>query len=133
MLHGLMQGRSCASPPLTPEALSILRTYWWPGNVRQLHNVLRRALLACPRGPIDADALPPEIVLDASESRLSLIEQLEGQAILRTLQSTAGNVSKAAQLMGLSRATVYRRLHAYRARRQCGAAGQGDPVESLTH
>jgi transcriptional regulator of acetoin/glycerol metabolism len=46
---------------------------------------------------------------------LGLIEQVEGEAILRTLQSTGGNVSKAALAMGLSRATVYRRLHAYRA------------------
>jgi transcriptional regulator of acetoin/glycerol metabolism len=54
-------------------------------------------------------------VLSAAEPRFGLIEQLEGEAILRTLQSTGGNVSKAALEMGLSRATVYRRLHAYRA------------------
>jgi DNA-binding NtrC family response regulator len=118
MLQQLTHGRGYASPPLTPDAASILQAYWWPGNVRQLHNVLRRAVAAAPRGPIDSDALPPEIVLSTSDSRLSLIEQLEGQTILRTLESTAGNVSRAAQLMGLSRATVYRRLHAYRARRQ---------------
>ena len=54
-----------------------------------------------------------------------LIEQLEGEAILRTLQSTGGNVSKAAQVMGLSRATVYRRLHAYRAQGRTPAGRSG--------
>jgi sigma-54 dependent transcriptional regulator, acetoin dehydrogenase operon transcriptional activator AcoR len=101
--------------PISKEALVVLQTYQWPGNVRQLQNVLRRALLLRPRGQIDIESLPPELVLAAAEPRFGLIEQIEGEAILRTLQSTGGNVSKAAQVMGLSRATVYRRLHAYRA------------------
>jgi len=108
--------------PISKEALAALQTYQWPGNVRQLQNVLRRALVLRPRGQIDIEALPPELVLGAAEPRFGLIEQLEGEAILRTLQSTGGNVTKAALVMGLSRATVYRRLHAYRAH------GQTPPV-----
>jgi transcriptional regulator of acetoin/glycerol metabolism len=53
-----------------------------------------------------------------------LIEQLEGEAILRTLQGNGGNISKAAQRMGLSRATVYRRLHAYRTQRRSSERGR---------
>jgi transcriptional regulator of acetoin/glycerol metabolism len=83
--------------------------------VRQLQNVLRRGLLLHAHGQIDVKALPPDLVLGAAKPRFGLIEQLEGEAILRTLESTGGNVSKAAQVTGLSRATVYRRLHAYRA------------------
>jgi transcriptional regulator of acetoin/glycerol metabolism len=83
--------------------------------VRQLQNVLRRAHSLRPHGQIDVESLPPDLVLAAAEPRFGLIDQLEGEAILRTLQSTGGNVSKAAHVMGLSRATVYRRLHAYRA------------------
>ncbi|HEY1296057.1 MAG TPA: helix-turn-helix domain-containing protein [Chloroflexota bacterium] len=101
--------------PIAREALAAIGTYHWPGNVRQLQNVLRRAVLLRPRGQIDIESLPPDLVLSAAEPRFGLIEQLEGEAILRTLQSTGGNVSKAALEMGLSRATVYRRLHAYRA------------------
>jgi transcriptional regulator of acetoin/glycerol metabolism len=106
---------SYVAQPISREALTVLQAYQWPGNVRQLQNVLRRALLLRPRGQIDMESLPPELVLSAAEPRFGLIEQLEGEAIFRTLQSTGGNVSKAAQLMGLSRATVYRRLQAYRA------------------
>jgi sigma-54 dependent transcriptional regulator, acetoin dehydrogenase operon transcriptional activator AcoR len=96
-------------------ALRILRGYAWPGNVRQLQNVIGRVVLGHTRDQLDVEDLPPEVVLAAVEPRLGLIDQLEGEAILRTLQSTGGNISKAAQMMGLSRATVYRRLHAYRA------------------
>jgi len=102
---------------VSPDALRILRGYTWPGNVRQLQNVIGRVVFAHGRDQIDVEDLPPDVVLAAVEPRLGLIDQLEGEAILRTLQSTGGNISKAAQMMGLSRATVYRRLHAYRAQR----------------
>jgi len=125
IVRGLIRDGGYLAQPISREALSVLRTYHWPGNVRQLHNVLRRALLLCPRGQIDVEALPPELVLGAKEPRFGLIEQLEGEAILRTLQSTGGNVSKAAQVIGLSRATVYRRLHAYRAQGRTPAGRDG--------
>ena len=111
--------------PISKEALAVLQTYQWPGNVRQLQNALRRAFLLRPRGQIDIEVLPSELVLGAAEPRFGLIEQLEGEAILRTLQSTGGNVSKAALIMGLSRATVYRRLHAYRAQGRTPAGRNG--------
>jgi transcriptional regulator of acetoin/glycerol metabolism len=101
--------------PISQQALAVLQACRWPGNVRQLQNVLRRAHSLRPHGQIDVESLPPDLVLAAAEPRFGLIDQLEGEAILRTLQSTGGNVSKAAHVMGLSRATVYRRLHAYRA------------------
>jgi DNA-binding NtrC family response regulator len=108
--------------PISEEALSVLKAYAWPGNVRQLHNVIRRAALARPRGQLDVRALPPEIVVAAATPRLGRIDQLEVEAILSTLQTTGGNVSRAAELMGLSRATVYRRLHVYHARQARGAS-----------
>jgi transcriptional regulator of acetoin/glycerol metabolism len=111
----LMPDSGYPGEPIARDALAAFGTYHWPGNVRQLQNVIRRAFLLRPRGEIDIESLPPDLVLSAAEPRFGLIEQLEGEAILRTLQSTGGNVSKAAQEMGLSRATVYRRLHAYRA------------------
>jgi DNA-binding NtrC family response regulator len=114
IVRELTKDRGYMPQPISKEALAVLQTYDWPGNVRQLQNVLRRALLFHPQGKIDVVALPAELVLGAGAPRFGLIEQLEGEAILRTLQSTGGNVSKAAQVMGLSRATVYRRLHAYR-------------------
>jgi transcriptional regulator of acetoin/glycerol metabolism len=122
IVRDLIRDGGYTPQPISKEALVVLQTYQWPGNVRQLQNVLRRALVLRPRGQIDVETLPPELVLGAAEPRFGLIEQLEGEAILRTLQSTGGNVTKAALVMGLSRATVYRRLHAYRVH------GQTPPV-----
>jgi transcriptional regulator of acetoin/glycerol metabolism len=115
-----LRGVGYMSQLISSEAHAALRAYRWPGNVRELRNVLRRAISLRPHGQIDIEALPPNLALAVAEPRFGLIEQLEGEAILRTLHSTGGNVSKAAHVMGLSRATVYRRLHAYRA--------QGRPV-----
>jgi sigma-54 dependent transcriptional regulator, acetoin dehydrogenase operon transcriptional activator AcoR len=127
-LRDLTPGLGHVTHHLSGEAIQVLRTYPWPGNVRQLQNVLRRVLLVHSRPDIDVETLPREILLRSTEPRLGLIEQLEGEAILRTLESTDGNVSKAAQLMGLSRATVYRRLHAYRAQ---GRTLQHPPERSV--
>jgi transcriptional regulator of acetoin/glycerol metabolism len=121
VIQDVTHGRGYVNQPVSKEALAILSGYPWPGNVRQLQNVIRRVLLVRAHGEIGVADLPPDIVLGASEPRRGLIEQLEGEAILRTLQSTGGNVSKAAQVMGLSRATVYRRLHAFRAQRRTPA------------
>ena len=107
--------------PISEEGLAVLKAYAWPGNVRQLRNVLRRATLMRPHGQVDVKALPPEVVVAAATPRLGKIDQLEVEAILSTLQTTGGNVSRAAELMGLSRATVYRRLHVYHARQTRGA------------
>jgi NtrC-family two-component system response regulator AlgB len=115
-----LRGVGYMSQLISSEAHAALRAYRWPGNVRELRNVLRRAISLRPHAQIDIEALPPNLALAVAEPRFGLIEQLEGEAILRTLHSTGGNVSKAAHVMGLSRATVYRRLHAYRA--------QGRPV-----
>jgi transcriptional regulator of acetoin/glycerol metabolism len=111
----LMRDGGYMLQPIAKEAHAALRAYRWPGNVRQLQNVLRRAHSLRPHGQIDIESLPPDLVLAAAEPRFGLIDEIEGEAILRTLQSTGGNVSRAATVMGLSRATVYRRLHAYRA------------------
>jgi transcriptional regulator of acetoin/glycerol metabolism len=121
VIQDVTHGRGYVNQPLSKEALAILHGYPWPGNVRQLQNVLRRVLLVHTHGEIGVADLPPDIVLGVSEPRRGLIEQLEGEAILRTLQSTGGNVSRAAQVMGLSRATVYRRLHAFRAQRRASS------------
>jgi len=102
--------------PIAEDALRVLGSYSWPGNVRQLQNVLRRAALSSPRAPVDVKALPPEVVAGAAAPPLGRIEQLEVETILTTLRATGNNVTRAAELVGLSRATLYRRLRAYQTR-----------------
>jgi transcriptional regulator of acetoin/glycerol metabolism len=101
---------------IQPEALEALRRYAWPGNVRQLQNVLYRALEVRPRQAIHATALPPEILAQANLPRRGRIERIELEAILAALAEAGGNVTLASKQLGLSRATVYRRLRAARGR-----------------
>jgi len=99
---------------IQPEAMQALERYAWPGNVRQLQNVLHRALEARPRQAIHATALPPEIQAQATLPHRGRIERIELEAILAALAESGGNVSLASKQLGLSRATVYRRLRAAR-------------------
>jgi DNA-binding NtrC family response regulator len=101
---------------IQPEALEALERYAWPGNVRQLQNVLRGALEVRPRQAVHAMALPPEILAPATLPPQGRIERIELEAILAALAEAGGNVSLASKQLGLSRATVYRRLRAARGR-----------------
>jgi transcriptional regulator with PAS, ATPase and Fis domain len=101
---------------LTDEALGMLEDYSWPGNVRQLRNVLLRAALFATEGEIRPVDLPRDVSHGADpapESSHSL-EELEQQMILRVLGQTNGHQQKAADQLGISRRTLIRKLKHYR-------------------
>jgi DNA-binding NtrC family response regulator len=101
--------------------------YDWPGNVRELENVVQRALVTSRSGAIGVDALPPKLVLRAmgiveraapvaangAPEEILTLETLERRAIEQALRLLEGNVSLAAQRLGIGRATLYRRLAQY--------------------
>ena len=107
-----------ARPALTPEALELLETHSFPGNVRELKNMMERALIdsggrpiepvhlrLIARGPRKVPAAPP------AAERLPLnLEDAEGVLIRRALEETAGNVVAAARLLGVNRSRIYRRF-----------------------
>jgi DNA-binding NtrC family response regulator len=107
----------------TPDALAVLTRHDWPGNIRQLENLVERLVILCRGREIDLDDLPPEIrdlkVLDSplmpggSDLEVHLIEEVEKQAILGAIRKTLGNVRNAAKLLGLGQATVYRKIKRY--------------------
>jgi DNA-binding NtrC family response regulator len=112
---------------ISPEALDALTRHRWPGNVRELQNVVHRSLLAC-RGdeitladlPADLKnaVLPPLPALNGKshngdahrEDEILPLRELERRAIQRALRATQGSVGKAAKLLGIGRATLYRRI-----------------------
>ena len=101
---------------LGPDALEVLRSYRWPGNVRELRNALNKATLFAEDIEVTSGDLPIEIVLGASpasESAWSL-EELEQKTIRRVLEQTEGHQQKAADLLGISRRTLIRKLKQYR-------------------
>ncbi|MBW2318963.1 MAG: sigma 54-interacting transcriptional regulator [Deltaproteobacteria bacterium] len=93
------------------EAMRILLEYDWPGNVRELKSAIDFATLHCKPSVISAEDLPPEI-LHSKRSRSSTIDphQNEKQRMVAALEAAKGNRTVAAREMGISRATLYRRL-----------------------
>lgn len=100
----------------TPEALKALREHAWPGNVRELDHVVERALLMTSGGVITAFDLglraTPEGKLSNQIEEMSL-EEVEKVLIQKALARCAGNASRAAEALGLSRSALYRRLQKY--------------------
>jgi len=104
---------------LTPEACRALESYHWPGNVRELRNLMERIVIMNPQIRVDARHIPlPRVRRPAghsSENYGSLQEvraAVEREYILKKLEETHGNVSRAAELLGLERSNLYRKMKA---------------------
>jgi sigma-54 dependent transcriptional regulator, acetoin dehydrogenase operon transcriptional activator AcoR len=96
----------------SPEATQLLVRSNWPGNVEQLWQVIRRIVQRRRTGTILPRDLPPEC-WTVSRRLLSPLEALERDAIVASLLDTEGNKAKAAESLGMSRATIYRKIHEY--------------------
>ena len=117
MLDGLGGGvGKCVAPVLSPEVLSLFQASRWPGNLRQLFNVLRAAaLIAGSEGVIRVEHLPDDVLAEAAPPTFdgpvaTSLEALEIDAIRRAVASAGGNISEAAKRLGVSRNTIYRKL-----------------------
>jgi sigma-54 dependent transcriptional regulator, acetoin dehydrogenase operon transcriptional activator AcoR len=96
----------------SPEAMQLLTRSSWPGNIEQLWQVMRRVVQRRRVGSIGPEDLPPEC-WTVSRRLLSPLEALERDAIVQSLLDTEGNKVKAAESLGMSRATIYRKIHEY--------------------
>ena len=107
---------------LAPEALAALQAHSWPGNVRELKNVLLRAAAIAPCTSIRAEDLafqgpPASCALGTpagaeAQPRRAVVE-LDRDALLAVLDACSWNIARAAEQLGVSRMTLYRRLHRY--------------------
>ncbi|HEY8187988.1 MAG TPA: sigma-54 dependent transcriptional regulator [Pyrinomonadaceae bacterium] len=136
-------------PELEAEALDALRTYNWPGNVRQLKNCLERAVILSNNGRIGINELPPEVVRPSvpvgafsapasqpgaggeissgagafgpgAASSPTSLRDVERQQILVALEQTGWHRGKTAEILGISPSTLYRRLRDYNLERRNG-------------
>ncbi len=97
-----------------PAALQLLRQYAWPGNVRELEHTLERAVLMCRSGEIQSGDLGLNLQKPAGQNLDELsLEQVESILVRKALQRFQGNVSQAAEALGLSRGALYRRMEKY--------------------
>jgi transcriptional regulator with PAS, ATPase and Fis domain len=101
---------------LGAETLAILEEYSWPGNVRELRNVLSKATLFAADSEIAPEDLPPEVMVGDPASRDDgySLNGLEQHTILKVLAETGGHQQRAADLLGISRRTLIRKLKLYR-------------------
>jgi len=96
----------------SPEAMRLLMRMSWPGNAAQLHDLLGEVVKHRRTGVITADDLPPEVHA-VSRRVLTPLEAMERDAIVTCLADANGNKVQAARSLGMSRATIYRKIHDY--------------------
>jgi DNA-binding NtrC family response regulator len=95
---------------LAPETLARLEQYPWPGNIRELVHAVERAVIMSEGGQLAAtDLLPPQTAATPATDELNL-DRLEARTIARAIAKHNGNLSKAAQALGLGRTTLYRKM-----------------------
>jgi two-component system nitrogen regulation response regulator NtrX len=102
---------------LTPEAYRVLTEYHWPGNVRELKNLIERIVILNPQVRVDARHIPLQTVRRQSDRPLERFgslqdvrEAAEREYILKKLEETNGNVTRTAELLGLERSNLYRKM-----------------------
>jgi len=104
-----------------PEVLDLFRRYSWPGNIRELKNVVTKAGVLADHSEIRPSDLPPEIANDCPPrkaiaggmSAAGSLEEMQRELILRVLDQTHGHQGKAADILGISRRTLYRKLKSF--------------------
>ena len=146
--HMLKNMEGETAPELELTALDALRSYSWPGNVRQLKNCLERAVILSNNGRITINELPPEVVrpslpaavfqpasptgapaefnaaanpfVASQGSSPAPLRDVERQQILAALEQTGWHRGKTAEILGISPSTLYRRLRDYNLERRNG-------------
>jgi transcriptional regulator with PAS, ATPase and Fis domain len=98
---------------LREDALELLRNYSWPGNVRELRNVLNKAVVFAESTELTPADLPVGMKGDATPDPGYSLERLEEETIRRALEQTGGHQQKAADILGISRRTLIRKLKTY--------------------
>jgi two-component system NtrC family response regulator len=100
---------------LSEDALRAIEAHTWPGNIRELENCIKRATIMADGSQVTADdlglAVPPGEEGDASLDLRTVRDEAEKKAVIAALARSNGNVLKAAELLGVSRPTLYDLMH----------------------
>ncbi len=95
------------------DALELLLEYPWPGNVRQIENVIERAVILRKAGLIQPRDLPEEITARTAQPSGKSLEETERDYILQLLRECGGNQTQVSRILGINRRTLYRKLRKY--------------------
>ena len=114
----------------TPEALERMQNYSWPGNVRELRNTVERVIIMQARGRVEGDDLPilageaPVAASYSFDSYREAADAYEREYILRKLAESENNISRTAEMMGIDRSHLYRRMKSLGIQRREGRDGE---------
>jgi two-component system NtrC family response regulator len=113
-VHRFAAEQKRGSMTLLPDAVAAIEAHAWPGNVRELENVIRRSVIMAESTSIGAADIGVAPGAESSHLNLRQVrEEAEKQAVLRALGRVNGNLSKAADLLGVSRPTLYELMHRF--------------------
>ncbi|MGN0739433.1 MAG: sigma-54-dependent transcriptional regulator [Treponema sp.] len=103
---------------ISPQAKSAIYNYDWPGNIRELRNCIESAVVLCGSDEIQLEDLPPAVSKAGTEKAIivpanSTLDEAEKIIILQTLAANKNNKSKTAELLGIGRKTLHRKLEEY--------------------
>jgi len=126
----------------TPEAMAQMESYRWPGNVRELRNIVERMAILCDSDRIGLGHLPPEIRQAPTQPaatpipqnwdefrrlkqqvRDAAVQELERRFLIQSLQRSSGNVSKAAEEVGMQRTNFHALMRKYGLSAESGGSG----------
>ncbi|MBZ2177906.1 MAG: sigma-54 dependent transcriptional regulator [Acidobacteria bacterium] len=115
-LHEFTTAYGRKAKEFAPDALALLEDYPWPGNVRELRNLIERIVIMNPQMRIDARHVPLPVSRRAPAETFSSLQEVreaaEREYIFKKLEETKGNVSRTAELLGLERSHLYRKMKA---------------------
>jgi len=126
VMHFLQKFNPSQEQMISPAALGLLMNYEWPGNIRELQNVIERSVILSQGNDIKVQHLPKEIqklensknaadrglILNFPDKGISF-DAVERELILKALEKSTGNQTKAAQLLGLTRSALLYRAQKY--------------------
>jgi DNA-binding NtrC family response regulator len=111
-----MEGTRNHRVTIHPETEQVLMDYGWPGNVRELRSVINKAMIFASSEVIMPEDLPSHILAGrkTQSRRPKTLEELEKEHILSVLDEAGGNQSKAAEILGINRKTLYKKIHKHK-------------------
>jgi DNA-binding NtrC family response regulator len=135
LLAALNRKHGCKVTDIEPKVLEMLHAHSWPGNVRELRNVLERAVIVAGEGTLRVSHLPqpfapavaPPTTGDPNLVSVPVgttVEEAEKALILRTLEHTRNNKTRAAEILGISLKTLHNKLKEY---------GAAEPSQAAAH
>jgi DNA-binding NtrC family response regulator len=106
----------------SPEVMKLLMDYDWPGNVRELENVIEHSIVVCKTSEIEIGNLPPYLLKEKTTvfgtEANGTLEKVERMHILNVLNANGWNIKRSAEILGINRLTLYKKIKNYRLKKE---------------